>query len=72
MLISGIVKRGDKLNGKAEMVNEILKASCQSRNIGFINHDNITRDDLNLSKLHLNKRGAEKLSSDFLNYLSKI
>ena len=72
VFVSGIVKRGDVLGGKAEAVNQILKASCQSRNIGFIDHNNIELGDLNGSKLHLNKTGSKKLTSNIVNFISKI
>ena len=72
VLVSSIIARGDMLNGKAEAVNDILRASCLSRNIGFIDHLNITSEDLNNSKLHLNKAGDKKLSYNFINFISKI
>ena len=72
VVVSGLVKRGDELNGKAEAVNTILKGSCSKRNIAFIEHNNIGMHDLNNSKLHLNKIGASKLNSNILNFISKV
>ena len=73
-LVSGLINRGDqpKLNGKLEYVNELLKASCESRNIGFIDNSNITLTNLNNSKLHLNSSGDKKLTNNILEYISKI
>ena len=72
VFVSGIVKRGDNLNGKGESVNDILQKSCISRNIPFIANNNIELSDLNGSQLHLNKTGTLKLTSNFLEFISKV
>lgn len=54
-----ILPRGDKMNKKAEEVNNVLEKVCNQRQIGLINHSNInTTSRINRSKLHLN--GYEK------------
>lgn len=70
-MISSIVMHGDELNGKGELVNSILKKSCESRNIAFVEHGGISVKDLNNSNLHLNTKGTKKLSHNFLEYLNK-
>ena len=71
VMISSIVMHGDELNGKGELVNSILKKSCESRNIAFVEHGGISVKDLNNSNLHLNTKGTKKLSHNFLEYLNK-
>ena len=70
-MVSGVINRGDDLNGKANALNETLKASCLSRNIGFIEHSNINLQDLNGSRLHLNKSGDNKISKNFREFIEK-
>ena len=74
VFISGIVGRGDNpvLDGKAQTVNQILEASCRTRNIPFIDNKNISLGDLNGSDLHLNKAGTSKLTANIINFISKI
>ena len=71
VVVSGIVTRGDDLNGKAESVNNILKGSCLSRNIPFMSNDNIELYDLNNSNLHLNRKGTNKLTANILDFIAK-
>ena len=63
VLVSGLINRDDQpnLQGKMEYVTELLEASCQSRNIGFIDNSNISLNNLNSSKLHLNSSGDKKI-----------
>ena len=60
------------LDGKAQAVNQILEASCRTRNIPFIDNKNISLGDLNGSDLHLNKAGTSKLTANIINFISKI
>lgn len=69
--VSGIITRADALKGKAESVNAILRRSCESRNIAFIDNDNITQEDLNGSKIHLNNVGSTKLAKNLTNFIKK-
>ena len=70
--ISSLITRGDNLKGKLEAVNEILKKSCSDRNIGFIEHGNILENDLNGSKIHLNKKGSDKLDNNIIDFINKF
>ena len=70
--VSSLVSRGDNLNHKVEAVNDILEASCNGANIGFIDNSNISTSDLNNSKLHLNRDGSEKLANNLINFLNKF
>ena len=72
VVISGICSRGDEYNDKASEVNKYLKSICNSRNIGFINNENISADrHLNSSRLHLNRSGDAILASNFRNMIKK-
>ena len=73
ILISGICPRGDDLNEKAHKVNEKLKDICNSRNIGYINNNNLEASKhLNNSKLHLNRYGDSVLARNFREAIQKI
>lgn len=71
VIVSGLITRGDELQGKVEALNSILQKSCGERNIGYIDHGNITINDLNGSKIHLNKRGANKLDKNIIEFIKK-
>ena len=71
VMISSLVCRGDQLNGKVDSVNDILRRSCQSRNIGFIDHNNINLNDLNGSKIHMKKSGDKKMTENFIYFIKK-
>ena len=60
IIISGLITRADEeiLASKVNEVNAMLKQSCLEKNWAFIEHDNITSQHLNKSKLHLNKQGT--------------
>ena len=48
-------------------VNTLLGNKCESRNLGFINNENINNaSHLNGSKLHLSSHGTSILSSNFI------
>ena len=58
--VAGIIPRRDTFNLKAKQVNETLK------NISFIPHHGInTRFYLNSCGLHLNDKGATRLTQNF-------
>ena len=65
VMVSGIVQRRDKLNGK--QVNQLLQSSCISKKFHFIDNSNINPEyHLNNSGLHLNTRGTYTLGSNFV------
>ena len=72
VIISGIIPRGDNLNGKAEAVNDVLKKKCMESNIGFIDNSNIKISNLNSSKLHLNKSGTTIFAKNLLDMFYKL
>ena len=41
VILSAIVPRGDKLNEKAEEVNNLWEKACNQKQIGLIKHSNI-------------------------------
>ena len=71
--ISSITTRNDKYLRKAIDVNRNLKDRCREKNIHVINHGNaLMVRHLNVSKLHLNKRGTQVLSNQFAEAISNI
>ena len=71
IIVSGLVPRGDNLNGKVVMVNNALRRECAKRNIFFIEHDNINpRLHCNRSKLHLNKEGTNIFMQNIIECLN--
>lgn len=72
VIVSSLITRDDNLYQKVEAVNEILEKSCEERNMGFIDNSNITNNDLNGSKLHLNKTGVSKLENNFKHFINKV
>ena len=71
--ISGIIPRRDTFNFKAKQVNETLKKICEEEKIPFISHHDINaRFRLNSRGLHLNDKGATRLSQNFKRSLSDI
>ena len=69
--ISGIIPRNDQWNNKVTEVNDNLADICENDNISFIDHSRSIgpRKNLNTSKLHLNKKGSNKLRDNFVRYL---
>ena len=73
VILSAIVPRGDKLNEKAEEVNNLLEKACYQKQIGLIKHSSInTKRHLNRSKLHLNGYGKAISIRNIRNYLTNL
>ena len=73
--ISTIMMRADKpeLNKKGSEVNHHLKEMCNRKNFYFIDHSKkIKACHLNSSRLHLNRKGANILSSSLTQHISKV
>uniref|UniRef100_A0A7M5X0H8 SGNH hydrolase-type esterase domain-containing protein n=1 Tax=Clytia hemisphaerica TaxID=252671 RepID=A0A7M5X0H8_9CNID len=71
VVVSGVIRRGDELNGKVLKVNEILEKLCNECNIGYINNgNNDPEKHLNKSRLHLNIDGTNKLESNLRNLIN--
>ena len=60
LVISGLITRADDvlLTHKVDQVNAVWKQSCRQKKWVFIEHTNITSNQLNDSKVHLNKFGS--------------
>ena len=58
-MISGIIPRNDKFNGKGIEVNNFLKSLCSNYNFYFIDNSNINKvNHPNSGGLHLNYEGV--------------
>ena len=61
------------LDKKRIEVNTHLKEMYKEKNIFLIDHCKITKATyLNSSKIHLNRRGANILSNNFIQHISKV
>ena len=71
LAISGLITRSDDemLTRKVDEVNTALKQSCLQKGWKFIDHANITSENLNRSKIHLNKSGTSMMARNFTNYI---
>ena len=71
LAISSLITRLDdeSLTNKVCQVNIKLKQLCQQKNWKFIDNANITLNELNRSKIHLNKTGTKTLASNFSKYI---
>ena len=73
--ISSIIMQADKpeLNKKGSEVNHHLKEMCNRKNFFLIDHSKkIKASHLNSSRLHLNRKGANILSSSLTRHISKV
>ena len=69
-IISEILPRGDKLNEKAQEVNNALHELCESENLWIIKHQNVKpRYHLNRSKLYPNRKGTNMIEANFKMFL---
>ena len=67
VVVSGIVQRADKLNGKALEVNKALERECDRMKLKYIDNCNIDpKLHLNRSGLHLNYEGTLILANNFI------
>ena len=72
VVLSSIVPRYGNLSEKATQVNKYLKKECETKNICFIDHRNISpKRNCNGKGLHLNYSGTEKLIENILFCLCK-
>jgi hypothetical protein len=71
LIWSEIITRSDdhKLADKVNIVNKELNKLCEANNWGLIKNDNITRNLLNNSRLHLNKEGTSTLAKNIKQYI---
>ena len=63
--VSGLVIRKDKLNKKANEVNELLNTKCEIRQLSLIDNKNMSLGMLNKSGIHLNEYGTTRLVNNF-------
>ncbi len=71
LLVSGLITRTDDENSTRNVsrVNSELKRLCTRSKLTFIDHSNISSNELNRSKLHLNKVGTKVLASNFIKHI---
>ena len=71
LAISSLITRSDDetMKNKVCQVNTELKQLYQQKNWKFIDNANITVNELNRSKIHLNKTGTKILATNFSKYI---
>ena len=71
LAISSLIRRlaDVTMKNKICQVNTELKQLCQQKNWKFIDNANITVNELNRSKIHLNKTGTKILATNFSKYI---
>ena len=70
--VSLLTPRSDKLNNKANEVNNRLINMCCHRNIAYIDHSSsIQENHINESKVHLNRYGTIVFANTFSKFLSE-
>ena len=71
LAISSLITRShdETMKNKVCQVNTELKQLCQQKNWKFIDNANITVNELNRSKIHLNKTGTKILATNFSKYI---
>ena len=68
VIISGLVPRNDKLKVKCLQVNDYLKIKSAQVEIGFMDNSNLNKYSyFNPKGIHLNFKGSEALSRNFIN-----
>ena len=69
--VSGLITRADEvtLTHKVSEVNSELKRLCMQKQLKFIDHANISCNELNRSKIHLNKVGTKVMARNFTKYI---
>ena len=70
---SNIIQRTDKdFSNKIKETNIKLNHYCLGKGFIFVDNDNINESCLNNSKLHLNKKGTQRLTKNILSSLDNI
>ena len=69
--VSGLMVRDDGLASKATQVNSKLR-SLLGKDIDFVEHNNIEKGHLNVSRLHLNRRGTGRLAFNFIQCIENL
>ena len=70
---SSIIERTDKdFSNEVKETNIKLKNYCWGKGFIFVDNDNINESCLNNSKLHLNKKGTQRLAKNILSSLDNI
>ena len=69
--VSGLITRANEvtLTHKVRKVNPELKRLCMQKQLKFIDHGNISCNELNRSKIHLNKVGTKVMARNFIKYI---
>ena len=72
--VSAIIRRTDseELEWKRKQVNQLVEQGLKTNEISFIKHDNIQIKHLDHWGLHLNMHGANRLTSNFIDFLKGV
>ena len=70
VMISSLIKRSDRYEEKADLVNEKLKNICNQNSIDYIDNSNLRDSHLSRDGLHLNFKGTLALGDNFVNAIT--
>ena len=71
-VISLLTQRSDKYSSKVEIVNKRLIILCNHQGVGYIDHENITKNHLNIGGLHIAREHTSLFSNNFVNYFNYL
>lgn len=71
LMFSSVIIRKDReiLGDRIRRMNEKLEKHCEDEGIGFIDNSNIDESSLDVSKVHLNKKGNSLLAKNILTHI---
>ena len=71
LTFSSVIVRKDRpiLVERIRRMNEKLEKHCEAEGVGYIDNSNITDTSLDVSKVHLNKKGSSLLANNILAHI---
>ena len=71
LVFSGIIVRKDReiLVDRIRKMNEKLEKHCETEGLEFVDNSNITETSLDVSRIHLNKKGNSLLAKNILMHI---
>ena len=71
-VISLLTQRGDKYASKVEIINKRIIILCNNLGVGYIDHQNITKDHLNMGGLHIAREYTSLFSDNYVNFFNYL
>ena len=71
-IISLVTQRSDKHASKVDIVNKKLIRLCNHHGVGYIEHPNITNENLNPGGLHIARQYISLFSDNFVTFFNHL